>query len=49
MSNSRGNEFVLSPERVSAIKESGKWDNMKERTNMINYYRNYDKQKKAGG
>jgi hypothetical protein len=49
MSNSKGNEFVLSPERVSAIKESGKWDNMKERTNMINYYRNYDKQNKVRG
>lgn len=49
VANSRGNEFVLNPERVSAIKEAGKWDNMQERTKMINYFRNFDKQNKVRG
>ena len=49
MSNARTNEYVLSPDRVTAIKEAGKWDNMQERMKMINIYLNYDKQNKVRG
>lgn len=49
MGNTKSNEFYVSPERVAAIKEAGKWDNMQERMKMINIYRNYDKQNKVRG
>ena len=38
-----GNEFVLSPERVRAIKEAGRWDNLDERKKMIRKYMEYDR------
>lgn len=39
----RGNEFRLSPERVKAIKEAGRWDNVTERNKMIRKYAEYDR------
>jgi hypothetical protein len=45
----RGKGFVLSPQRVAAIKEAGKWDDQKERNRMIQYYMNFDKQQRAAG
>lgn len=38
-----GNEFHLSPERVRAIKEAGRWDNIEERKKMIRKYVEYDR------
>jgi hypothetical protein len=46
-SNSRGNSFVLSPERVSAMKESGAWNDPVRKKKMVDYYRNYDRQNKG--
>lgn len=40
----RANEFVLSPERVRAIKDSGRWDNLAERKKMIQRYYEYDRE-----
>lgn len=39
-------EFRLSPERVRAIKEAGKWDNISERNRMIKKYAEYDRSNK---
>ena len=36
--------YTLSPERVQALKDSGKWEDTAEREKMIKYYKNYDKQ-----
>lgn len=44
-----GSEFRLSPERVRAIKEAGRWDNMEERKKMIRKYMEYDRQNGARG
>jgi len=49
MPNSKGNAFVLSPERVSAMKESGAWDDPARKMRMINYYRQHDKTNKVRG
>jgi hypothetical protein len=38
-----GNEFRLSPDRVKAIKEAGRWDNIAERNKMIRKYAEYDR------
>lgn len=35
--------YSISPERVQAIKDAGKWDDPKERDAMIKRYREYDK------
>jgi len=35
--------FHLSPERVAAIKEAGRWDNLAERKKMIANYMEYDR------
>lgn len=40
---SRPGEFRLSPERVKAIKEAGKWDNPVERQKMARRYAEYDR------
>jgi hypothetical protein len=40
---SRPGEFRLSPERVKAIKDAGKWDNQAARQKMIRRYAEYDK------
>lgn len=44
-----GNEFVLSPERVRAIKEAGRWDNLDERKKMIRKYMDYDRMNSTRG
>jgi hypothetical protein len=38
-----GNEFRLSPDRVRAIKEAGRWNNIEERNKMIRKYADYDR------
>lgn len=45
--NNSGATFVLSPERVQAIKDAGKWDDPAERAQMIKRYRDYDRQQAA--
>ena len=45
----KSNEFRLSPQRVAAIKESGKWDNVNERNAMIRKYAEWDRQNKPRG
>lgn len=40
--------FTLSPARVAAIKDAGKWDDAKERDRMIRAYRDYDKNQVKG-
>lgn len=42
-SAARPGEFRLSPERVKAIKEAGRWDNITERNKMIRKYAEYDR------
>jgi hypothetical protein len=42
-----GNEFRLSPERVRAIKEAGRWDNPTEREKMIRKYAEYDRMNRS--
>lgn len=39
----RPGEYRLSPDRVKAIKEAGKWDNPVERQKMIRRYAEYDR------
>ena len=39
----RGNEFRLSPERVKAIKDAGRWENVTDRNKMIRKYAEYDR------
>lgn len=41
--STRPGEFRLSPERVRAIKEAGKWENISERNKMIRKYAEYDR------
>lgn len=41
-------EFRLSPERVRAIKEAGKWDNIAERNRLIKKYAEYDRSNSRG-
>jgi hypothetical protein len=48
-STPRGNEFILSPERVSALKEAGVWNNPEQKMKMINRFREWDKQNKVRG
>lgn len=43
-----GKTFTLSPARVAAIKDAGKWDNPTERDRMIKAYRSYDQQHTKG-
>jgi len=42
-----GNEFRLSPERVRAIKEAGRWENPTEREKMIRKYAEYDRMNRS--
>lgn len=44
-----GNEFRLSPERVRAIKDAGRWENMEERQKMIRKYMEYDRMNATRG
>jgi hypothetical protein len=48
-STPKGNEFILSPERVSALKEAGVWNNPEQKMKMINRFREWDKQNKVRG
>ena len=41
--SARPNEFRLSPDRVKAIKEAGRWDDVTERNKMIRKYAEYDR------
>ena len=45
----RPGEFRLSPERVRAIKEAGRWDNITERNKMIRKYAEYDRMQSNKG
>jgi len=42
-SSLKPNEFRLSPERVRAIKDAGRWDSLAERNKMIKKYAEYDR------
>ena len=42
-SNNRAGEFRLSPDRVKAIKDAGKWDDPVERQKMARRYAEYDR------
>jgi len=44
MPTQKPGEFILSPERVAAMKEAGLWDNPKLRQNAIDKYRTWDRQ-----
>jgi hypothetical protein len=43
----KSNEFYISPERVRAIKEAGRWDNITERNKMIRRYAEYDRMNRS--
>lgn len=47
--STRPGEFRLSAERVRAIKEAGKWDNLTERNRMIRKYAEYDRMNQNRG
>ena len=47
MATTRANEFRLSPERVKAIKDAGRWDNIDERNRMIRKYAEYDRMNRS--
>jgi hypothetical protein len=38
------NQFVLSPDRVKAMKEAGAWDNPERKRRMIEHFIKYDRQ-----
>lgn len=46
--NGGKNGYVLSKERVAAIKEAGKWDDPDERKKMIDAYKKYDRDHQVG-
>jgi hypothetical protein len=43
----KSNEFYLSPDRVRAIKDAGRWDNLAERNKMIRRYAEYDRMNRS--
>jgi hypothetical protein len=43
----KSNEFYISPERVRAIKDAGRWDNINERNKMIRRYAEYDRMNRS--
>jgi len=43
----KSNEFYISPDRVRAIKEAGRWDNITERNKMIRRYAEYDRMNRS--
>jgi hypothetical protein len=43
----KSNEFYISPERVKAIKDAGRWDNIAERNKMIRRYAEYDRMNRS--
>jgi len=44
--SSKGNQYVLTPERVSAMKEAGVWDNPDSRKRATQRYMEWDRQNK---
>jgi hypothetical protein len=44
--STRANQFVVSPDRVAAMKEAGIWENEELRMKMIKKYAEYDRQAK---
>jgi len=44
----RSNEFRLTPDRVSAIKDAGMWSDTELRNKMIRKYADFDRQQKRG-
>jgi hypothetical protein len=49
MANSRGNDYVLSTERVNAMKEAGVWDNLELRKKATQRYIEWDRNNKSRG
>lgn len=47
VATTKANQFVLNPDRVRAIKEAGKWDNIQERNKMIRKYAEYDRTQRS--
>jgi hypothetical protein len=47
MANTRGNDYVLSTDRVNAIKEAGMWDNPELRRKATQRYIEWDRQNKV--
>jgi hypothetical protein len=47
MANTRGNDYVLNPDRVNAIKEAGMWDNQELRRKATQRYIEWDRQNKV--
>ena len=47
VSNSKGGGFHISPERVSAMKESGAWNDPVRKKKMVDYFREYDRLNKG--
>ena len=45
--STNGSSFKLSAERVEALKASGNWEDPAKREKMIQYYKNFDKQRTA--
>jgi hypothetical protein len=43
----KSNEFYLSADRVKAIKDAGRWDNLTERNKMIRRYAEYDRMNRS--
>jgi hypothetical protein len=42
----KGNQYVLTPDRVSAMKEAGVWDNPDSRKRATQRYMEWDRQNK---
>jgi hypothetical protein len=49
MATTKSNEYVLSPERVAAIKEAGAWDNPETRKRMAKKFAEWDRANKTRG
>jgi len=49
MATTKSNEFILSPDRVAAIKEAGAWENPEARKRMINKFAEWDRANKNRG
>ena len=44
---SKGNQFILSPDRVAAMKEAGIWENPELKAKMVRKYAEFDRQNKG--
>ena len=47
VSSAKGNQFVLSPDRVRALKEAGMWEDADKRAKAIRKYAEYDRSNNA--